>query len=68
MGRCQNGLKENAETHNGVADYFQRKKGRDDEVVFFSGDVDQGAATYHKRMKIQMENLMCGALGSSIML
>jgi hypothetical protein len=49
VGRCQNGVKENVEAHNGVADYFQGiEKGRDEEVVFFPGDTDQGDATDHK--------------------
>jgi hypothetical protein len=49
MGGCQNGVKENVEAYNGMANYFQRiKDGRDEEVVFFPEDADQRAATDHK--------------------
>jgi hypothetical protein len=63
MGGCQNGVKENVEAYNGMADYFQRiKDGRDEDVVFFPEDADQRAATDHKWLKSKMENLMREAL------
>jgi hypothetical protein len=49
--------------------YFQgSEKGRDEEVVFFSGEADQRAAADYKCMKMSAENQVYGVLGTPIMM
>jgi hypothetical protein len=52
-----------------VADYFQgAEQGGDEEVIFFSGEADQGAAADCKPMKMPVGVQLHGVLGASVVM